>query len=246
MVRKSLNPSNLPDRPNPTDDKAREEELIKEFTRRLKYIEHSYWLAKSSMSDANGFNQGLRQLKAAVNGNKGDSKTNTRLYPDIEILVNLEAQRIRSETDGSDVPLSQKHIDTAARSIATKIKPRRKRPGNEILRYHVEALIALVIEFGGQPVTGNNDRNSDYDPHLSSGNSQILKVVFQKIDPTVTETTLVNIVKDARRKYAGKPMCFLDFFPFYGSGFDEKSGLPVPALGYKLHKLVVAEPIYSP
>ena len=44
------------------------------------------------------------------------------------------------------------------------------------------------------------------------------------LEPDVAETTLATMVRRARRKYAGKPMRFIDFFPAYFAKGSPLSG----------------------
>ncbi|MEO7827535.1 MAG: hypothetical protein ABIR60_10380, partial [Allosphingosinicella sp.] len=112
--------------------------------------------------------------------------------------------------------------------------------------HHVEGLMALIQEACGTPVMALREKDSVYDPQLAEGASKSLQIVFSAMDPGVTIVQLVNIVRAARRKYAGKTMRFRDFFPFYGGGVDPETLAPTPGPHHRLEHFEMAEPIYCP
>ena len=102
----------------------------------------------------------------------------------------------------------------AARIAAEKLEPISHRPSSDVLRHHVEGLMALLQETSGKPVLAGKTRDSVDDPHFKSGFSEIVPKFFQDCDSSITtiparETSCL----DARRKYAGKTHGVFRFLP---------------------------------
>lgn len=167
MVKQLLNPSNVPPRPNPTSDKARLAELEGEFARRLRHLQANYVAVRGCFGGSNTRNDGLSQLSKVIKNPAKPKDQQRRLPPDIEILITATATTYTEKEEENPSILTQKKVDKAALKISETIEPTRNRPADEILIYHVEALMALIIEFSGQPVTASRYKNSVYDPRLS-------------------------------------------------------------------------------
>ena len=105
--------------------------------------------------------------------------------------------------------------------------------------------MALLQEASGKPVRAGRNRDNKYDPHFADNVSDIIPNFFRSIDPTILEIQLVNMIVTARRKYAGQPMRFLDFFPAYGGSVDE-DGTFNPAPGLLVEQFEPNIPIYCP
>ncbi len=240
-------PLGVSDNPICVTDPEREAEVLEEFNRRLSYLAASYRFGKDHFPDYKNFNRSLARLKKAVGRPKIPGQSESRLDPRLEILINHRARKLAgvaaTEMLGPD---HDKFVQQAAAEIADSLQPIRGRPASPCLRHHVEGLMALIQETCGKPVLGLREKNSVYDPQLAGGVSQTIERLFLEIDPAVTRIQLVNIVRDARRAYAGKPMRFRDFFPLYGSTIDEQSMAPIPAPGYRLQHFELAAPIYCP
>lgn len=246
MPRRRNDPLGVSDSPNFVTDPEREEELLAEFLRRLDYVLNSYRLCKATIADSRRFNSSLARLQKTVSRPKIPGTPESRLDPRIELLITQRARQLAGLShDEFPTHQHERFVQQAAIEIAKETKPMRGRPASGMLRHHVEGLMALVQQFCGSPVEGRRDKDSEYSPHLPENGGQIIGI-FMEIDPDVTETQLVNIIRDARRKYAGKPMRFLDFFPFYGGAVDEESMIPKPGPGYRLQHFELAVPIYCP
>lgn len=247
MVKTSLDPLNVRKNPNIPDSEERTDELIAEFTRKLEYIGESYQLFKTADQHLNSFNESLARLKRGVKRKKPVKKRVRRIHRELEYLITKEAFNILGLSDPYDLKdLTQEAIEIAAKKVAQTTKPKHKRPADYNLRHHVLGLMALITELSGKRVTANRYRNSLYDPHLSEGISQIIKQVFSRVDPDVTQTQLANIVRDARKKFAGKSMHFMNFFPLYGSSFDMETNSLNAGPGYEVKEFGLISPIYCP
>lgn len=246
MPRRRENDSlGVSDSPTCVTDPVRTAEIAEEFQRRLAYIEQSYKLSKAQAADNRSFNHSLARLKKAVVEPAAPDRGKTRLNPRLEILINHIARKFAGI--GPDEQLVACHVecvDRAAREVAAKVSAVRGRPASEQVRHHVEGLMALIQETCGKPVLASRDR--DEVPRLADGVSRIIPLIFSRMDPKVTETQLFNIVREARRAYAGKPMRFRDFFPLYGATLDAATLAPVPQPPFKLLHFELAAPIYCP
>jgi len=228
-------------------DPARQAEVLDEIRNRLEYLVASYQLAKAVSLDAAGLNRSLARLRRAVGRPKVPGRQESRLDPRLELLITDRARKLAG-IDASQIPGAEheRFVQQAAAEVAKNTKPIRGRPGSECLRHHVEGLMALIQETCGKPVLGFRHKDSVYDPQLPDGVSRLVSMVFSKLDPTVTNTQLVNIIRKARRTYAGKRMRFMDFFPLYGAKVDSQTQVPAPQPPYKLKHFEFAVPIYCP
>lgn len=120
-----------------------------------------------------------------------------------------------------DVEVNESHVRAAGEQVVTTIKPSRGRPGNPLLELHVEGLVAIVQEFSGKPVLSQRYKDSVYAPEFPDGISQIIPKIVQKWDKDITTTQLVNMVCNIRKKYAGKPLRFVELFPGYGGRIEK-------------------------
>ena len=109
-------------------------------------------------------------------------------------------------------------------TISLSDKPRRGRPDDRILRHHVEGFMALIQHTLGKPVMMQSTTNSVYDPQATSEAGELLLMLAKRMEPTITEIAVVNIVNKARRRYAGKQMRYSKFFPAYGAKIVEFTG----------------------
>ncbi|MEO1169455.1 MAG: hypothetical protein AAFW97_12175 [Pseudomonadota bacterium] len=191
-----------------------EAELIAEFQSRLAYLARHYAMARKILGNDVAFNKGLARLKRRLAATRKISRKQTRLHPEIEIVISHHARRLARD---EGVEVDGKHVRAAARIASKLLKPRGGRPDDGILKHHVTGLVALIQEFSGKPVLARRNRNSVYDPHFADGMSRIVPMEFENAVAGITEAALVRIVEGIRREYAGKPLRFLDLFPGYGA-----------------------------
>lgn len=239
-------PEGVSDTPVTTNDLARCNELVAEFLCRLECIVDNYKFWRNCLGKEVSLNSSLDRFERAAKQKRPSRRKLTRLNPMLEGALSARADSEARDRSGADDPqVACGDLNVAAKWVLENVKPVRGRPDDEVLRHHVEGLMALVQEMSGKPVLAARDRNSVYDPHLGEGVSQIIALVFRDIDPSISETTLVNLVLEARRKYAGQRMRFVDFFPHYGAGVGQDEGI---TLGSGLAFEVVGTniPIYCP
>lgn len=218
-------PLGVSDTPTVVTDPAREQEIVTEFQRRLRYVQHSFCVGQKIMGNKKQLNDAIKRLKDGIGGTS-DSDTLARIPPLVEMVISYHARRIAAERTGSDdAEVMGEDIKRASRIAADKLEPISHRPTADVLRHHVEGLMALLQETSGKPVLVGKTRNSVEDSHFKSGVSELIPKVFRELDPTISVTQLVNIILAARRKYAGKPMRFIDFFPGYGATMAEDGSL---------------------
>lgn len=240
-------PLGTSDNPAAVTEPTRVEELITEFRRRLAYIWESYQLWRSALGNSVDFNRSVERLQQALARKRTSKQTLRRLHPGIECLVSARALCIARDRSGLLEPeILDEDLREAARLVAAEVKRVRGRPDDLVLSHHVEGLMALIQETSGKPVLPHRSKDNIYNPRLAEGVSQIIKTVFEDRAAGITEITLVYIVRDARRKFAGKPMRFSDFFPFYGASLDSASAELRLANGAILTELGANTPIYCP
>jgi hypothetical protein len=131
-------------------------------------------------------------------------------------LSDKARQFAEERTATADAKVEQRDIQKAALWVTNALTVKQGAPTDRMLVHHVEALMALAQQTTGRPVLSRRDRNSVYDPHLADPKAQMIFEALNDIDPEVTVTKVVNIIRQARRKYAGKAMRFHDFMPAYG------------------------------
>lgn len=239
-------PLGVSDNPAVVTDPARVEAITTEFQNKLAYVAQSFKFARTYMGDNTDFNESLEKLRRAVKRKRPGSTPEGRLYPEIEMLISHFAREEAVKRHGfPDAEVIQADIEAVARRAAKTLQFRRGRPVHAILRHHVEGLMALVQETTGKPVRVQRQKNSVYDPHFVGAGS-VIRDIVRSIDSSTTETALVNIVVAARRKYAGKPMRFLDFFPGYGTTFERLISGDVFGPGWRIERFEANIPIYYP
>lgn len=96
-----------------------------------------------------------------------------------------------------------------------------------ILRRYVEGLVAAMQKATGKPVMAPRDRDDVYDPHLPGNMGTALRIVVDSVQPKVTGSELAYWVCETRKKYAGKPMRFLDMYPAYDATVEHQTGVPM-------------------
>jgi len=234
-------PSNLPDESNPTHDPEQVAELMGEFKNRLQYLTQSYHVFKHVLSDRESLNESLERLRRALKRKRILKSKGTRLHPEIELLLSHHARQF-AEAEG--VAVNEDHIRAAGERVIETIKPRRGRPDNNILDYHVAGLVALIHEFSGKPVLGHRYKASVYEPGFPEGISQIIPIIMKKWDESITTTQLVNVVRKIRKKYAEKPLRFCDLFPTYGITLENHGFKPQKGISIEMKNLNI--PIYCP
>lgn len=240
-------PLGASDAPNFATDPAREQELVEEFKRRLAFIAQSYRLALELLGRDQDFNRSLARLKRSLARKSPANMRGERAHPELELVISRFARdHAEARTGSQGAEVTQQDAQAGARKAAELLKPRRGRSRNWALRYHAEGLMALLQETSGRPVQFLHVKDHVYDPQPVNAGGEILVRYFQGIDPTIAITTLATIVKDARRKFAGKPMRFLDFFPLYGAMPIEAEGSAKLQGGYRFERLEPNIPIYFP
>lgn len=245
MARPRTNyPADVSNTPACVRDPEREAEIAAEFLRRKAYIAMSYHTALRFAAEGREFNEGLRNLKAAVSKGTPAGLSHKRLPRLLEMHVSRKARAFARERLGCEgAEINGADIKKAARWVAANINPVANRPAHDHLRCHVEGMAALMTETTGSPVRVGRYLNSVYEPHFKSGMSQILPDMFMQLDKTVTVIQLVNIVEKAHRRYGCEWPRFHDLFPLYGarSGAD---GSLIMHSGWRLERFEPNIPTY--
>ncbi len=248
MARRRKNdPLGVSDNPQVVTDPARLEVLTDEFKRRLAIIDANYRSVVQTVGDDKDFNASLARLKRSLARKRPAKVRGERAHPEIEMIIVKHALDHAAERAGtSSAQITQQDAQFGACKAAELLQARRGRSSNGLLRYHVEALMALLQETTGAPVQLTLVKDNVYDPQAVNMSGQVLIRFFQDIDPTIEVTTLASIVKGARRKYAGKPMRFADFFPVDGTSGSLPDGTAKLAPGYEVVLTLPFAPIYFP
>lgn len=206
------NPSNLPNEPNLTYDPVRQAELIAEMHRQTEFIRCNYLAVKEAYGGDNSYNESLGRLRKAIGMKRRTRKQGKRLHPEIELVIS-EFAREFAEAEG--VTVGTAHIQMASVKACKLLKMRRGRPKAALLKYHVTGLVAVIQEFMGLPVIASRTKNSDYDRHFEDEIGRLIPILVSTFEEDITEGQLVDIVCEIRREYAGKPLRFIDLFPYY-------------------------------
>ena len=235
-------PLGLPRVPNYAISVGRRAELLAEFLKRLSYVQASYRFALRLSKHS--FNESLARLQRTVRDGPTLAGRGELLHPYLQLAINLHARRLATErTRRPDAEIIKEDVANAAVHVASTVKANRGRPSSQVLDHHVAGLMALIQETCGLTLKAIRETSADgYGPRLP-GVSQILLFTLREVDPSITETQLVNKVQQLRRNYADKPMRFRDFFPFYGATIDAE-GQPVCAPPLSLESFARYHPIY--
>ncbi|MFC4595537.1 hypothetical protein [Sphingobium tyrosinilyticum] len=233
--------------PNVVTDPKRQEELISEFRRRVDYALESNAFWRETLGHPTNFNQSLSRLKEGLGDQCRSDSVEIRQHPEVEMAVaHFSKIAARKRTSVPDAVVTDKDTEAGVREALAVLKTPQGRPGDPILTHHVEGLMALIQEFLGKPVMMQREKNSIYDPQASNEAGELLLTWVRHMEPNVSVTTVVNIVRKARRHYAGKRMNFLDYFPFYGATADGATGEIKLQAGLRFEQLGWASPIYCP
>jgi hypothetical protein len=233
--------------PIPVSDPLREAAVIARFKRGLGYIAQHYLIARRLGLDKRTFNESLARLQAAVARPRQVGVPESRLHPRLEIAINKRARELAGLAP--DALLGDDHepfVQQAARDVAKRTTAMRGRPGEALLLYHVEALMALIRETTGAPVLARKINDYFYEPELLGEQGEMIRSFVARLEPDVSEATLVRWVRAARSKYAGRPMRFRDYCPGFDAKPDAETGLPVLAAPHRLERLEISAPIYCP
>ena len=242
MTRRRVEPPlGLPRSPNFVKCERRKAELLAEFLRRFDYVLASFRMSRMQ-SD---FNQSLARIKRSVKYGRQVPGRGERVAPSIEIIINHHANRFAQEHAGRrKAELIQDDVEKAAEWVARHVHPIRGRPRAGLLDHHVAGMMALIQQFTGVTVSASRHHGSGhYEPRLNDAARILLHL--REVDPTITETQLVNKVNQMRRKYAGKVMRFRDFYPLYGASLGS-DGAPIVTLPFRLECFERSVPIYCP
>ena len=242
--RRRNDPSNLSAKPNPTADPEREAELVNEFKKRLGYLEESYRASRRFEPEDETFNQSLRRLRRSLASRRTSRRPRKRLHPEIEMEISLQAQRL---AEGEGPKVEPRHVGEAVKLAVERLTPRRGRPDDIMLEFHVKGLVALIQEFSGLAVLPSRYSGPDlYEPRFAGTISSIVPLIFRGIDESISETRLVNIVRKLRREHAGKELRFLDLFPLYGATVTSDGTIEVSGGRLKVLAAQLNYAIYCP
>lgn len=209
---------------------------MREYLRRLNHLAESYLFWSSVFASSPTVNQSLTALDRALHHPKRKQHAPMRLHPEIEFAISYLASK-EKEVGWSP---TQQDIQIASRELVRRLRPIKGRPGNRVLRHHVQGLMILCEWASGVPVTASPTTNSTYEPQMSSDGAKVIQSIFQKIDPAVTITSLMNIVRGTRASRAIEGKRFEDFFPGYASEADPRG----PRVRTSVKVLGTASPIY--
>lgn len=187
---------------------------LSEYRRRLEYVRENYNFWKDALNDLPTFNESLELLRRAFEVPKRKRTESVRLHSLIEIGITFLANR-RPPVGFMDVESSPAEMESAARELLKRLQPIRGRPENSNLRYHVWGLILACEWATGVPVTASSTTKSDYDPQVTSAGAKAIWMAFRRIDPSVTKTSIVNIIRASRASGELIGKRFEDLFPLY-------------------------------
>jgi hypothetical protein len=224
------NPLGVSDSPNYITDPVREAETAQEFVRKCTYLINSFRSARRIEAKYGTFAASVRRMKNAVSRTRGSKRKQYRLHPLLELAISKHAHKFAAErTSEINSEVTRADIMKAAITLSETIDVKQGARNDTVLRHHVEGFMALVQETSGKPVTSQKTKNSVYDPHLSNFAAQHIFELLHAIDPKITVTKVGNIIREARKSYAGKHMRYADFFPSYGASMNDDGEMELAA-----------------
>lgn len=216
-----------------------------EYLRRLNHLFANYRSNCRVQRCALDFNSSLAAGVRALNPRSKGKPPRARVNPELELLINVRANELAKARGTNSGGLNSADVNTASGEVLAKLKPRRGRPANPILTYHVHGYMLLHRETCGSELRAAGTRNGDYNPHIKSPMQDLLLRWFREADPRVTLSAIVEVIEAARRSRVLEGKRFADLFPFYGGRVDPETGYPVPGPGFRLEHFVPITPIYS-
>lgn len=215
-------PLGVSDHPRVVTDVAVTERVTQEFQLRFVYTLQSFTVARAIEKDRGTVEASLIRVREALARKRPWRLRGARLHPLIEAALSRKARECAAERTGVEsADVKQRDIQKAAHWLTDAVPIKQGAPADHTLRHHVEALMALAQETTGRPVLARRDRDNVYDPHLADPKAQMIFEALHAIDADVTVTSVVNIIREARRRYAGKAMRFHEFMPAYAGTVEE-------------------------
>ena len=209
------NPLGVSMTPRLVSDPAREQELLRKFISKVRYIVDNYRWCSAIAAASVSINQSLDMVRSALA--TGTPIDLDALHPDVGgFLIGLALKNAGKREGALQTGFSDADLEAAARMLDEKAKPLRGRPSSNLLRHHIEARMALIQEYCGKPVVLAIERNSVYDPGAVDPMGELLLSLAMHMEPSATATQIATIVKKARARHAGKAMRFQDYCPLYG------------------------------
>lgn len=237
-------PLGVSDNPKVATDPARLEASVAGFNHRRQLIEQNY---NAVLQYVGNFNRSLEKMKRGLARKRRAKIRGERAHPAVETLINkLARDQAEARTGIPGSKITRADAEAGARKASEVLKPFRGRARNEMLRFHVEAMMALLQQTTGVPVLLTLNKDNLYDPQAVNWVGDILVRIFQRLDPAVAVTTLASIVKNARRKYAGKRMRFYDYFPFDVQIEVQPDGSEQLSSSLHVEEILPNIPIYFP
>ena len=221
------------------------QQRVAEFDRRLAYLLANYRWANAVSHARLGFNASLVAGRRAGRPRAKRKPPRTRISPELELLISHRGRDLAIERGSNSGSPTPDDIAAASAEVLAKHRPRRGRPANPILIYHVHAFMVLYRWASGAELAAGDTRNGSYAPHIRSGLQDAITGAFRSVDPPVTVATLATIIASARRSGEVDGKRFGDLFPFYGGGVDAETGQPMPGPGFRLEQFEPIVPIYS-
>jgi hypothetical protein len=238
------NPLGVSLSPNPVKDPTRESEIAQEFVRKAQYAIKSFGVARLIENKFGTVEASVRRLKDARARVRGSKRTQKRLHPEVESAINTRARaNARASTCKVDPAVTHGDAVMAADELACKLSVKQGRKDDRMLAHHVEGLMALWQETSGRPVTAQLRKGDEYVPQLPDPKARHIFDNLHAVDTSVTVTQVANIICAARKKYAGKPMHFADFFVGYGAKANADGNIEL-AGSYRLESIDPNFPIY--
>ena len=181
---------------------------VARFREQLSFLLANFRFCRETMRGRRTFNESIADLKAAQRP-RARRAPRRRLDPQVEFVISwMLAGRGITEPGEDD-------IREVCAELSGTLKAGRRRPDDHILRHHVEALAFLLEDACGEAVKMSMTKNSIYDPHLKGPSGELLLRLIRSVDPSVTETSVVNIIKSMRRT-RGPGSHFHEYFPLAG------------------------------
>lgn len=238
------NPLGVSTTPNLVKDPARESEIAQEFVCKAQYAIQSFRVARLIENKFGTVEASVRRMKDATARARGSKRTQQRLHPEVESAINFRArENARARTGMADPTVVNNDVVKATEELSDKLMVKQGRKDDRVLKHHVEGLMALYQEASGLPVTAQLRKGSDYVPQLPDPKARHIFDNLHAVDPRVTVTQVANIICAARKKHAGRPMRFADYFIGYGAKANADGDIELDG-SYRLESVEPNFPIY--
>ena len=208
----------------------------------LRHIVGSYRVWSAQLGTSRDYNASLNKLKRSVASGRRTGRKRVRLHPWLELAINERWRREIGHAVDRTPTLAE--MEAAILHAASTLQPIKGAPRHDVLKHHVACMMAWVFEATGKRIKAVQTRYGDYDPHLVGKLGQGLLRLFQHLDPQITETKLVNLVRALSRPGSPVEQGFRSLCPDIGGSCEPGTAPPVLGPGLRVERFGINSPLY--